>query len=459
MWRETNYGLSPARRKEAASIARAALEADTVYLATDDDHEGDVIARDVAQLVLPDRRLLRCRLRAIDHQGLRLALQSAQPMSESIAVRGDSRRIVDRLVGGVLSDLTIAGVKRPVGRVFSSLLGLLAEQPQPIGKIAVAIPARDGGAAFLARIPFDRDSDLELLRSAPPPALVGESAVVAWKEPWNYADILTNVAERLELPLNEVAPALQQAYERGIVSYPRATARTVSADGLAVCKAIAERNGCTFNPARIARFSDTRSGAHEAPRPLRAFNLTQSMGGDRAEQVAALVTRNLIESAQSCLVEKPAAACLPDCLRPFASEFSRSSLQGWLGWKDRAPPSPGSIHRDRPEIALLRVMEANGLGQPSTWVAHVEKVLSRGAVNENLALTRHGRELLGTARRAGIDAGFSALVESVLESESGGSVNASELARRAIALASTQALELIDRGLDQADLDASPDLG
>ena len=458
-WKETNYCLSPSRRREVANITKAASEADVIYLATDDDHEGDVIARDVARFVLPGRRLLRCRLRAIDHQGLRHALQSAQPMSDSIAVRGDSRRIVDRVVGGVLSDLTVAGIKRPVGRVFSSLLGLLAKRAMPLGTVTVAISAQDGGAAFVARIPFDRHTDLDLLRKPSPPATVGDSGVMALKTPWNYADILAHAADRFDLPLIEVAPALQQAYERGILSYPRATARAVTADGLAVCKAIAERNGCTFDPTRIAAFSESRSGAHEAPRPLAARSLTQSISGDRADQIAALVTRNLIESGQNYLVENPAVMCLPEQLQPFASAFSRSTLQGWLGWKERGSAAPGTVHRDRPEIALLRAMEANGLGQPSTWITHVGKVLKRGVVDENLALTKHGRDLLETARCAGVDAGFSGLVECALDSASASSADASDLARHAVAVASRQALDLIDEGLNRADIDASPDFG
>ncbi|WP_327211052.1 toprim domain-containing protein [Rhizobium leguminosarum] len=88
-----------ARIREEASAAGA------VYVATDADQEGDVIAWDVAELlqdIVPNP--LRVRLRGMDFDSIREAIDGATSVSKSDAVPGRTRAIVDRMIGSVFSN-------------------------------------------------------------------------------------------------------------------------------------------------------------------------------------------------------------------------------------------------------------------------------------------------------------------------------------------------------------------
>lgn len=453
-WDEPEYGPSQNRSDELAAIAKAAARADLVVLAMDDDQEGDVIARDVARFAIADKRAVRCRLRAIDRAGLALALHSARPLDPADAIPGDARRIVDRLIGACLSDLSIEKNKRPVGRVFSSALALLDEEPAILGSVRIAVPANDGGGPFVGDIPFTRDTDLSLLTSVcESRAAPAEPADEAVCTPWNYRDILVNVSTRLHIPLKQAAAGLQEAYERGRLSYPRAGSRAVSDAGLSVCEEIARRNGCTFFPERIARFAEDAQGegAHEAPRPLGALSLDRmpfGAGLGIAECVTTMVARNLIEAGQRHVVEHPRVADLPDHLAPMASRLRRVKLEGWLCWKEPLDGG-GQIRRYDKDVALLVALSSAGIGRPATWVKHVANLVERGVAKEDLSLSKRGANLLALARERGIYRDFASDVERVVSNAS--ELSASERAKHALAAVAPGVLRHVEQAISAHD--------
>jgi DNA topoisomerase-1 len=448
-WIETAYGVSKSRRTEVVAIQREAREADVVFIATDDDQEGDVIARDVGLFVVKEHPCVkRCRLRAIDTKSLRMAIRDAKPLDAGLAVKGDARRIVDRVVGGVLSDVSVAENKRPVGRVFSSALAALAASPAVLGTIRVAIPATDGGLPFVAAIPFNRTTDVERLSAAGRAAgRVGAQSIGTIAAPMNFADTVATASERYRIPIATAADWLQDAYECGMVTYPRAAARAISEDGLGVCKALAERNGCTFEAGRIPSFGESDPGSHESPRVLAPLDLGRaSASGAGILAIATTIGRHVIEAGQNYRIEYPDEASIPEELREYAKLFSRSKMEGWISWK--APQSSGAIKYFSKEVALLRLMEENGLGRPSTWVGHIGTLLERRVVDDDLSLTAKGKDLLALAHERGLGAGFSAAIERVIDGAEG--MSAAALAKQAVAVASNDAYEAIQRGLDDS---------
>jgi DNA topoisomerase I len=449
-WCETAYEPSPSRFGEIDEIRRAAATARGVFIATDDDQEGDVIARDVARVALGglDIPVKRCRLRAMDHSMVRQAIRQALPLDPLLALHGDARRIADRAIGGVLSDVSIAKNKRPVGRVFSTVLAVLAESAPQLGVVRASVPAADGGKPFVGMVPYTRECNLEALGGeVRAEARVGERTRGAIVTPMNFADIVAVVSEEANVTIRQAAQGLQLAYEQGRVSYPRSGARTLSEDGLAVCKALAERNGCTFHGGRIGGFSAGQH-AHEAPRLLHPVILGRAAraGGDLVEVVVQAIGRRLVESGQDHMIERPAVDDLPEWLRAHASRLARTRMDGWLSW--RGPRVGAALTRYSKEVALLRVLEDNGLGRPATWVGHVETLLARGVVNDDLSLNARGKDLLDLARSRGIGRDFSAAIEAAIAA--GGNEPANTLARRALGSASEQAFRIIDAALERS---------
>lgn len=148
--RETTRRFDPVRLGELQRMA----EGRHVYVATDADAEGDVIARDVAEAVRNQARAVsRVRLGALDARSVRAAFEAAVPPIARSARSGDARRILDRLIGHAFS-----GPDRPVGRVMAALLGFFRREEPIIGHVTLVLLAADGGRPFQARVPITPSS-------------------------------------------------------------------------------------------------------------------------------------------------------------------------------------------------------------------------------------------------------------------------------------------------------------
>lgn len=188
-------GRSPntARSREIVKAARERV----VFLATDDDAEGDVIARDVDALVRPVAKAV-CRLRvpAMTPAALRQALANPEAPQPSAARQGDARRILDRLIGHTWSRRGA-----PVGRVLTPLLAAMQRKPPIVGAVRLVVPCPDGGPPWRVDVAYtaaeremwrERLKALEshpgvkraLRRTAPP------------QQAWGYTELVRAAAGR-----------------------------------------------------------------------------------------------------------------------------------------------------------------------------------------------------------------------------------------------------------------------
>src|SRR5690606_11330657 len=127
-------------------IRTEALAATRVYIATDADQEGDVIAWDVAELISDiHNEPLRVRLKGMDEDSVRDAIEMALPVSKRDAVAGRTRAIVDRMIGAVFSKDGIA-----VGRVGTALLGVVDKTQPVVGRLRLVAPSKQGGRPWIA---------------------------------------------------------------------------------------------------------------------------------------------------------------------------------------------------------------------------------------------------------------------------------------------------------------------
>ena len=118
------YVVSDDRRKQVAEITKAAKSADTVFLATDLDREGEAIAWHVAEAAtIPKAKTQRVTFNEITEGAIRDAFAHPRDIDTNLVDAQQARRIVDRLVGYTLSPLLSRKVRvGPVGR------------PRPVGR-------------------------------------------------------------------------------------------------------------------------------------------------------------------------------------------------------------------------------------------------------------------------------------------------------------------------------------
>ncbi|HEX7222682.1 MAG TPA: DNA topoisomerase, partial [Candidatus Limnocylindrales bacterium] len=129
------YVVSDDRRKQVAEITKAAKSADTVFLATDLDREGEAIAWHVAEAAgVPDNKTQRVTFSEITEGAIRDAFANPRKIDTNLVDAQQTRRIVDRLVGYTLSPLLSRKVRSGLsaGRVQSVAVRLVVEREREI---------------------------------------------------------------------------------------------------------------------------------------------------------------------------------------------------------------------------------------------------------------------------------------------------------------------------------------
>lgn len=238
-----------------------------VFIATDADSEGDVIALDTVEVLLEldaglAGRIHRVLPTALTHDGIAAALQSAEPLGRVVreilerAVSGRARAVTDRWIGATFS----AMADSPVGRVRSALLGaffLLERAPQllrgrpELGEITFRARSSSGGLPFLARLSVDGTTDPETLgrlkdlaarhAGGMVPGVVmprrslsaGVAPRIGMVRPFNTGDALAYAARHFNLGARVAMRGLQEAYMQGLISYPRTDSRDITRESAA----------------------------------------------------------------------------------------------------------------------------------------------------------------------------------------------------------------------------------
>ena len=129
------YVISDDRRKQVDDIEKAAKSADTVYLATDLDREGEAIAWHVAEAAhVPQSKTRRVTFSEITERAIKEAFAHPRGIDTNLVDAQQARRIVDRLVGYTLSPLLSRKVRGGLsaGRVQSVAVRLVVEREREI---------------------------------------------------------------------------------------------------------------------------------------------------------------------------------------------------------------------------------------------------------------------------------------------------------------------------------------
>ena len=436
-------GRVPDPVKSRAIIEAVASVPETcpIVIAMDNDVEGDVIAFDVVEIILknfPSRasRMVRIRPGPITREGVRAALASARRISGrrivSDAVHGRSRAVTDRWIGSTFSRM--AGV--PVGRVRSAVLGatlLLNRAPQRLvshpetGEITFQARSAMGGRPFIARVPLTGSEDSSrvaklvslarrhtglLVPGAVRPRQSLSAAVaprVGTVRPFNTADALAYASRHHGITSSVAMRGLQDAYQDGIISYPRTDSRNLSSESAS--KVVMLGFSCGLNGleadvlANEGRISadgiEVTPDAHEALHPVMALSTVNSdrlrqmirrpirepeSGWQRAEVrdlMAALVARRSFEAAREIMLE-PGNWHL-DNVQGISPE--EAELLHDLDWQREIGFNyPWTRHlitgvRSWPmEAVLLELMASEGLGRPSTYAGHLRTATQSGEI-------------------------------------------------------------------------------
>ncbi|MTH96696.1 DNA topoisomerase [Roseibium sp. RKSG952] len=403
-------------------IRNEAKEANRVFVATDADQEGDVIAWDVAELIAdihPDA--MRVRLKGMDEESVKAALDDVTPVYKKDAVPGRTRAIIDRMIGG-----TFSGNGVSVGRVGSALLGLVDKHPPAVEQLRLVARAKDGGRPWIVDCKVEGIIDAKVARQLTKvsfPALEFKSETTPTSvPPAHTGDIMVRAGDRLDMSPKESSTALQKLYEAGRMSYPRSGSRGISKGTLSKVEKILRKAGYDFDGSKVAEKSETET--HDAPYPIGNVAVSQDpVRQGHQEGLRTMVGRDLLKSGQEHSNQSADTSRIGAFLVNQGFSKNVAAHIAGLDWRRECGPNyPGQqrwpeskVTTRRLDTALLEAAVKNGLGRPSTWANHIEGFIARDLVDDNMKLTQKGSEWLYSSPVALRDPRVSAAIEAACE--------------------------------------------
>jgi len=310
------YEIVADRRKQVSEITKAARDADTVFLATDLDREGEAIAWHVAQAAkLRPERTQRVTFNEITEGAIREAFAHPRQIDLDLVDAQQARRIVDRLYGYTLSPLLWRRIRRGLsaGRVQSVAVRLVVDREQEIRAfkaveywtIEATLHGPDGTpfSAALVRIDGDKPQIVdEAAAAAHVEALTGSRPIVrsvgvkpskrSPAPPFTTSTLQQEASRKLGFSPKRTMSVAQRLYEGletddgqvGLITYMRTD--SVSLAGQAMGEArdvIAARFGDRYTMPKGRPFKTKTKNAQEAHEAIRPTSFGRSP--DQLEKV------------------------------------------------------------------------------------------------------------------------------------------------------------------------------
>lgn len=295
------YEVTPDKKEVIKNLKSLVKDAETVYLASDDDREGEAISWHLKEVLkLEDQHTKRIVFREITKNAITKAIENPRGIDYDLVNAQQARRILDRLVGFELSPILWKKIKTGLsaGRVQSVAVRLIVEREREIeahkAKSSFRITAifEVEGKTFQAELPkkFETKAEAEeflkkcLEASFSVGNLEKKPAKKSPAAPFTTSTLQQEASRKLYFSVAQTMSVAQKLYEAGKITYMRTDSTNLSQDALAAAKnAIENSFGSHYHKSRqYSTKSENAQEAHEAIRPT-DFSKSQ-VSGDRNEQ-------------------------------------------------------------------------------------------------------------------------------------------------------------------------------
>lgn len=417
-------------------LKSAAKKAKTVYLGCDPDREGEAIAFSVAEEVKNGAPIRRVLFYEITPKGIEAAFQAPVEIDLRKVDAHRARRVLDRLVGYLVSPLLWRTVRagKSAGRVQTVALRVLVEREREIASfrpeefwVVKAIFARKTGERFETQLvkvrnqPFklrDRSAVEEVDRGCESAPFVVSGIKTRERHkrplaPFVTATLLKEAGQLFKLSSAKTMRIAQRLFEGvdlkdetvGLITYPRTDSFRVAEDVVHQARElILKTDGARYLPERPRHYPDRKGaqGAHEAIRPTR-LDLTpervkQYLSRDEFK-IYDLLFRRFLASQMADAVYQLSEVFVQGGDYTFRAEGVKKIFEGFeriYGEPDKENILPELVSGEEvtlvefipeqrftqppsryTEATLIKRLEVNGIGRPSTYAMIVPTLLER----------------------------------------------------------------------------------
>ena len=461
---EPLYIVPADKKKVVRQLKEALKDADELFIATDEDREGESIGWHLLQVLNPKVPVRRMVFHEITREAILAALDTTRHIDQNLVDAQETRRVLDRLVGYTLSPLLWKKIapKLSAGRVQSVAVRLLVLREQeriafvPASYWDLKATLEEKGQRFEAtmiqhrglRLATGRDFDDETgklkkgLKQGRNILLLGEDEARALAqrlphEPWRVTKVDVRQAKRspappfitstlqqeasrkLGLGAQKTMRVAQRLYEQGYITYMRTDSVHLSQEAIQASRRVVEqrygREYLSHGPRQFRSKVRNAQEAHEAIRPAgnqmktanehglkdleaRLYDLIwkRTVATQMADARLRLVTA-LIDAGTGSDVATFRATGRTIVFPGFFRAYVEGSDNPEAALENRDQPLPELQEGDTPtckkvepaghetkpparftEAALIKMLEKEGIGRPSTYATIMSTIQNRG---------------------------------------------------------------------------------
>lgn len=429
-WFLPEYVVSPDKKRVISELKSLSKSAEKTRIATDEDREGEAIGRHLAnQLGLDISTTPRIVFHEITKTAITKAIENPRTIDMHLVDAQQARRVLDRLVGFELSPVLWKKIKTwlSAGRVQSVAVKLIVEREREIqdfesasffkvtGKFLTA--EKKNLEAELSKQLKSEDEALkllELLKSST--YTIGDIEVKPGKKspsaPFTTSTLQQEASRKLGFSVARTMQVAQKLYEAGLITYMRTDAVNLSEFAInAIKEQITKEYGPEYS--KITHYATKSKGAQEAHECIRPTHMENHIAGSDASEkkLYQLIWKRTIASQMApAITEKTKAEILIsnsskvkfiasgevikfDGFLKVYMESSDEDEEETAGMLPKIQTgenlTPSSIlisqkfkqHPPRyTEASLVKKLEEQGIGRPSTYAPTISTILKRGYV-------------------------------------------------------------------------------
>ncbi len=425
------YEVSPDKKALVTKLKSLSKNAETVWLASDEDREGEAISWHLAEeLKLDTKKTKRIVFHEITKSAILKAIDNPREIDYNLVNAQQARRVLDRLVGYELSPVLWRKIKGGLsaGRVQSVSVRLIVEREREIQNFnavatysIVAEFVNEAGKAFKAKLPknFNTKKEAEdfLNKNIGSKYKVADLETKPTKKsptsPFTTSTLQQEAARKLYLPVGITMQLAQRLYEAGLITYMRTDSVNLSKEAMDAAEAeIIKSYGKEFSKPRV--FANKNKGAqeaHEAIRPTDMSRHTVNIDRDQARLYDLIWKRTLASQMSDAQLERTNVKIEADNHdEVFTASGEVLLFEGFLkvyleGHDDDEEEQEGMLpalkvneklannyitateRYSRPparytEASLVKKLEELGIGRPSTYAPTISTIINRNYVEK-----------------------------------------------------------------------------
>lgn len=418
---KTTYEVDPEKKKVITELKKAVKMADEVWLATDEDREGEAIAWHLCEVLkLDPKTTKRIVFHEITKPAIEAAVQNPRFVDMNLVQAQQARQILDRIVGFELSPVVWRKVPggKSAGRVQSPAVRLLVEREKEITKFEGSFQFKvtalfvHSGEEFKAELPKRFDTEPEAQKFLE--SLIGADYRVSDittspstrnpGAPFTTSTLQQDANAKLGFGSKATMASAQKLYQDGKITYMRTDSVNLSGQAIASAASfIKQAYGEQYSQVRKFKTKNASAQeAHEAIRPT-DMSLERASGNEYDQKLYDLIRRRTLASqmAPAKLEKTIIKITISTGQELFEAKGEVILFDGFLkvygGSKKEADLLPAVKSGDtlamseamakqvfaRPparytEGSLVKKLEELGIGRPSTYATIIGTVQARG---------------------------------------------------------------------------------